>query len=268
MFLSHVNSIEKNSYIILEQYENKKIIANIDKEFKIISNVCPHQNSLISKTSGSGNRICPYHNWSFSLDGKPITSGRTEYYCKNNTPLDSINAFQWKGLLFDSEVFFETDIDFENMTLVESRIDLVKADYKIIMDLFLDVDHIQSIHAGVYDLIDITDIDVIWKFYKNGSIQKVDQGAYWIALYPYTMIEWQKGSLFITVAKPYGEFSKVFVFKYVDKNYIDSWKLNEQVWETAWNQDKNQAEIISKFPNNNLEPQKKHFRDFLKLNIS
>jgi hypothetical protein len=134
------------------------------------------------------------------------------------------------------------------------------------MDLFLDVDHIQSIHAGVYDLVDITNTDVKWKYYSNGSIQAVDQGAFWIAVYPYTMIEWQKGSMFITVAKPHGDTSKVSVFKYTDNLNSTNWKLNEYVWETAWGQDKHQAELITKFADKNLEPQKLHFRDFLTSN--
>jgi hypothetical protein len=134
------------------------------------------------------------------------------------------------------------------------------------MDLFLDVDHIQSIHAGVYDLIGITNTQVTWDYYTNGSVQRVDQGALWIAVYPYTMIEWQRGSLFITVATPKGNISKVSVFKYIDKDYNTQWKLNEQVWETAWAQDKAQAEIITRFADENLEPQKQHFREFLKIN--
>ena len=265
MFLSHINSIKPGSFLVLAQYNNKKIIANSNDQYKIISNICPHQNSLISTSAGRGSRVCPYHTWSFTLEGTPITSGRTEYYCKNEISLDSKEAFEWNGLIFDTPIFFETDVDFKDLILIESRVDIVKANYKIIMDLFLDVDHIQSIHAGVYDLVDITNTEVEWKYYNNGSIQEVHQGARWIALYPYTMIEWQQGSLFITVAVPNGESSKVHIFKYADTKFMNKWKLNEFVWETAWKQDVAQAEIITEFVDKNLEPQKQHFRNFLNL---
>ena len=43
-----------------------------------------------------------------------------------------------------------------------------------------------------------------------------------------------------------------------------NWKLNETVWETAWAQDKEQATRIVEQADDNLEPQKLHFRDFLK----
>ena len=262
MFLAHTSSIKENSFQVLDQYNKKKILTN-ETGYNIVSNVCPHQKSLISQENGAGSRVCPYHNWSFTLGGRPITSGRTDYYCKNETPLESQQAFEWNHLLFDCPVNFNVPISFDNMMLMEQRVDIVKTDYRNIMDLFLDVDHIQTVHTGVYDLIGITNTNVSWDYYENGSVQTVPEGAFWIAVYPYTMIEWQKGSLFITVAQPNGDQSKVHVFKYVDTRHIDSWKLNESVWETAWHQDKSQAELITEIPNENLEPQKIHYRDFL-----
>lgn len=265
MFLSHKSLLSQNSFLVLDQCDKTKVLVN-NNGYKLISNICPHQNSLISEKNGDGNRVCPYHNWSFTIDGIPVTSGRTGHYCKNTVPLESQTVYEWNHLLFDVPVEFDVPVDFKNMRLVEERVDIVNSDYKNIMDLFLDVDHIQSIHSGVYDLVDITNTDVTWKYYSNGSIQHVDQGAFWIAVYPYTMIEWQKGSMFITVAKPYGDVSKVSVFKYTDDSSSTSWKLNEFVWETAWSQDKHQAELITKFADKNLETQKLHFREFLKSN--
>jgi hypothetical protein len=80
------------------------------------------------------------------------------------------------------------------------------------------------------------------------------------------MIEWQKGALFITVSIPNNENSDVYVFKYADSNNVNNWKTNEYVWEKAWAQDKQQAELITEFAQSNLEPQKIHFREFLKSN--
>lgn len=265
MFLAHKSSITPNSYQVLDQFFKEKVLVNSCGP-RLVSNICPHQQSLISTKSGTGNRVCPYHNWSFTLEGHPITSGRTEAYCKNSKPLESNEVYEWNSLLFTTPIHFDITNKFDNMVLMENRIDVVKADYKTIMDLFLDVDHIQTVHAGVYDMIGITNTDVKWNYYKNGSIQTVTQGAEWIALFPYTMIEWQQGSLFVTVALPAGASTKVHVFKYMDANNSTIWKLNEHVWETAWAQDKNQAELITKFPQHNLEPQKIHYREFLNSN--
>ena len=265
MFLTHKTSATPNSYQVLNQFNKEKVIVN-SNGIHLVSNVCPHQQSLISTKNGVGSRVCPYHNWSFTLEGHPITSGRTEHYCKNLQPLETSNVYEWNSLLFTTPVEFDITQKFENMILMESRIDIVKANYKTIMDLFLDVDHIQTVHSGVYDMIGITDTEVEWKYYKNGSVQTVSQGAVWTAVYPYTMVEWQQGSLFITVALPDGNNSNVYVFKYMDVESSSTWKLNEHVWETAWAQDKKQAELITKFPEHNLEPSKIHYRDFLREN--
>lgn len=266
MFLAHKNEIAKNNYKPLEQFNKRKVLVHANK-FQLVSNVCPHQKSLISLIPGQGNRVCPYHNWSFNLEGTPVTSGRTAHYCKNEKNLETYPIFEWNHLLFTEKINFDIDFNFKDLILIEERIDVVQANFKTIVDIFLDVDHIQSVHSGVYDLVGITNTDVDWKYYDCGSIQKVEQGALWITVYPYTMIEWQLGSLFVTVALPDGaDRTNVSVFKYADKNYLECWKLNEQVWETAWRQDRFQAEIMSEFPIENLEPQKIHLRNFLKEN--
>lgn len=265
MFLAHKSQLKDGNYIVLDQYNKQKVLIN-HKGYKLVSNICTHQNSLISTENGEGMRVCPYHSWSFDLDGNPIGSGRTSYYCKNTEKLQSENVYEWNSLLFSKEIKFDISQDFSNLILMEQRVDIVKSDYKIIMDLFLDVDHIQGVHTGVYDQIGITDTNVSWNYTKEGSYQTVKQGAYWIAVYPNIMIEWQKGSLFITMAMKNNEYSKVFVYKYMDKNHSDLWDLNQKVWETAWMQDKSQAELITKFPESNIEPQKIHYRDFLKSN--
>lgn len=270
MFLSHKNSIPKNSYIVLPQYQNKKILVS-GGEYSLVSNICPHQKSLISLKDGAGNRTCPYHSWSFDIKGNPITSGRTGHYCKNQTALDSNQCYEWNGLIFSSPVDFDINIDFTNMQLVEQRIDKVNTRWENILDLFLDVDHIPGVHAGVYERINLPNItSVDWKFYQTGNMQTVKKdnkiGACWLTLYPNTMIEWQPGSLFITVAVPANENNTdVVVYKYRDADSSDDlWNLNSDVWETAWQQDKNQAQIITEFADKNLEDSKKHFRNWLK----
>jgi hypothetical protein len=79
------------------------------------------------------------------------------------------------------------------------------------------------------------------------------------------MIEWQLGALFITVAEQINECqSKIHVFKYREAVMHEKvWDLNEHVWETAWAQDKQQAELIIGVNNDNLETPKQHYRDWL-----
>lgn len=271
MFIAHVNDIQEGNYKPLDQYQKKRVLTQSNGQFSVLSNVCPHQLSLLAVKEGSGNRVCPYHNWTFDIKGNPVSSGRTLHYCENKSPLASFDVHQFKNLLFTVAVNCKELhwLNLSNMKLKEQRVDYVKADPKTIMDVFLDVDHIQTVHAGVYELIDLPVIDQVqWHYYPWGSLQLVangeEYGAAWMAVYPGTMIEWQPGALFITIAVEEDHGSAVHVFKYSDSD--DDWKLNESVWETAWSQDKNQAELIVGFTQNNLEESKKHFRNWLRDN--
>ena len=272
MFVAHKNDIDAGHYKPLTQFENKiTLVKSIDRIF-LNSNVCPHQGSLLSKVPGKGNRVCPYHSWSFDVEGKPLTSGRVSY-CKNDTPLAEKETFELNNLIFDKEIDCKELhwLDLSQMKLKEERTDYVEADSKIIMDVFLDVDHIQSVHPGVYEKIDLPKISQVqWHYYDWGSLQLVakgeEYGAAWLAVYPGTMIEWQPGALFVTVARPHKTGSNVSVFKYSDSDA--DWSLNEHVWETAWAQDKALSETLTEFAKSNLEDSKLHYRSWLEKNAN
>lgn len=271
IFLSHKNDITEGSYIPLSQLGNKKVIAWGD-QISLVSNICPHQKSLITTKSGKGNRICPYHAWTFNIDGSPVSSGRTYSYCKNHKPLDKQKVYEVNGLLFD-EPFEDNKLlckNLNNMVLKNKRIDTVCSNYIHIMNVFLDVDHIPVVHRGVYDVIGITDTqNITWQYFSNGSIQIVKDKeqnvvAFWLSIYPYTMIEWQNSSLFITVSNPV-EVNKteVTVFQYADIDISNKvFEENKKIWETAWQQDKNLSEILQDVELENLEVSKRHFLDW------
>ena len=139
------------------------------------------------------------------------------------------------------------------------------------MDIFLDVDHIETVHKGVYDKLGFPSInEVQWHYYNWGSLQLIRKGevyvAAWLAVYPGTMIEWQDGALFITVTKASNVGTDVHVFKYMDITREEDWVLNNQVWEESWQQDKEQAARMTTPFNTNLEESKKHFRKWTNEN--
>lgn len=290
MFLAHRSELNKDQFKPLQQFDKKSVLINSDSPV-IQSNVCPHQKSLISTSIGSGTRVCPYHGLAFDTNGSIIETARSKKLCPHNNSLTTTNAFLWKDLIFTKDISLkELDfVDFSNFVLEEQRIDRVNSNYKNIVDLFLDVDHIPLVHSGLYQQIGFSDADTVeWFYYDFGSLQLVKNntpnkefnstlleedfkkpyGAAWLAVYPGTMIEWQPGALFITVAIPNANsYSDVHVFKYRDTRYSDkNWNINSQVWETAWSQDRAQSELIAEFNQDNLEEYKKHFRNWLNDN--
>jgi nitrite reductase/ring-hydroxylating ferredoxin subunit len=260
MFISHKNTLKENRYDVVIQDNNHTVAFNN----RLVSNICPHQGSLISTCSGSDNRICPYHGKVFDPDGNGVNT---------SFKLETYSLYEWRCLHFTEQ--FEDDclgdLSFDDYMLTEKRIDRVKASRQAIVELFLDVEHIIHVHAGVYNKIGISENDIgdiEWNIYSWGSVQIVRKfdvvKAAWVTLYPGTMIEYQNDSLFITVA---GEtntdgYTNVYVFKYKHTQMSDSlYALNSDVWEEAWSQDKAQAELIVRHaPINNLEPGQVEYR--------
>lgn len=271
MFLGHITDLVSGQCKSIDSLDNKKILINDYGIYKIGSNICPHQNSRIISGTTSDLR-CQYHGWSWHTDGTPKDSGASSM-CNKQT-LYTKSAHIFNSLIFEEELNFEIlqNLNFENLRLQEYRIDTVNADPKISMDIFLDVDHIPIVHNGVYDLLGIEGkADVSWSFADWGSMQTVSDEsgkviARWIAIYPYTMIEWQDKALFVT--RSFND-TKIGVWKYKDITESDeNYRLNSDMWENAFSQDKMQAEKMVRFPSTNLEEAKVHYREWIKKNES
>lgn len=286
IFLSHVNDIPIGFKRPLCQLDNKKFLSRSGSSFKIGNNICPHQGSAILDRT-TKDLSCRFHGWQWDDNGNP-QFGTSRTSCQNSSKIILKDTIISNSLVFSSNVDLNAiGVDLSNMTLVEQRIDEIKSNFKNMVDVFLDVDHIPVVHKNVYDDIGISNnVEVFWEYYEWGSIQKVDRtknnslefhktllnigeeklSAIWITVYPYTMIEWQPGALFITVCIPNNIVTRVLVLKYRDQRYNDTnWNINNFTWETAWSQDKHQAEMIIKpleyHPN--LEESKLKFRDYL-----
>jgi len=288
MFIAHKNDLLNQSNVSLIQFDDRKFVSKDNNLYRLFNNVCPHQGSLLVQKE-SCNIKCNYHGWAWDKNGNPISNGSTKMANDFNIKSKLLNVE--KDLIFTNEINLETvsDIDLSHMSLVEKRIDQVDANYRTIIDVFLDVDHIPIVHKGLYENIGIAEAaDVNWKYYDWGNIQLVNKSidyngefkttllgiaeerlsAFWITIYPYTMIEWQPGAMFITVCKPtVNNLTAVSVFKYRDLRYNDlNWKINSSIWETAWKQD---TDLCKGIVNNNskfLEESKLHFREWLKNN--
>ncbi len=288
MFLSHVTDLKNNHWRVYPQLPNWTLTKQ-NNEHSLVSNVCLHQGSRLRGEFGQGERTCPFHGWKYTIDGQPASSGNT-ITCVNAGPLSKKPVCIEKNFVFDSPVGLK-ELDFINTTnleLVENRIDTVKAHWQQIINLFLDVDHIPVVHPGVYQEISAPNVNELeWYYQENSSIQLVPRipienefnstllpedlnckySAAWTTVYPYSMLEWQPGAWFITVCAPVdSNTTKVNVYKHRDTRYSNlNWEINERVWETAWKQDRDQAEQLTTLdiPRSNLEAQKLHFLDWL-----
>lgn len=297
MFLGHTKEVDAGFWKVLEQSGQTKTLLNDNGTYKLQDNICLHQGSRLRQGQGKGlNVVCPYHAWSWNREGIPIASGtvghsRGSEKCANTENLTTNSVFEWSGFLFQNPVELE-DVDISgNYQLVEYRQDRVKSSFVAIMDLFLDIDHIPVVHPALYAAIDVpTAKEIDWRTWNGGSVQFVHSleganpewaelaaqkknpyGALWLAQYPYTQFEWQPGAVFVQVNQPTADNETVsHVFKYRDLDYSEqNWKINEEVWETAWAQDRAQAELLEpgwRIRQDKLEKEKLVFRKFLQEN--
>lgn len=282
MFLGHQTELQNGQWKVLSQSGSVSTLINDNGTQQLQHNICPHQGSRIRTGTGTGlNAVCPYHAWSWNKDGAPLSSGTVGHStgsvgCKNTHMLSTTDAFTWSEFLFSKPIPLDFDIA-GNYNLVEYRQDHIKANYVPIMDLFLDIDHIPVVHPKLYDIIDVPDVKQIdWDTWDGGSVQYVydknnEHGAVWLAMYPYTMLEWQPGAVFIMVNQPVSDTETIsHVFKYRDHSYSEEiWNINEQVWETAWQQDRAQSELLEpgwRSSSSYLDKEKITFRNFIKSN--
>jgi len=87
---------------------NEPLIAVRGKDgvARVLSNVCRHRGTVL--TDGHGNRqrlVCPYHHWSYDLDGRLVGAPRLEAHAafdKASCHLPQFPVEQWHGFLFVS----------------------------------------------------------------------------------------------------------------------------------------------------------------------
>ena len=89
-------------YITLE-LANQPIMVLRDRSdtLRAQSNVCLHRMSILLKDSrNTGTIVCPYHGWSYNLDGSlraaPAMT-HNEAFCKDNYRLPQIRCEEWLG---------------------------------------------------------------------------------------------------------------------------------------------------------------------------
>jgi Rieske 2Fe-2S family protein len=167
--------------------ESILIVRGSDSRLRAFYNVCRHRGSLLcSEASGrlKGSIVCPYHTWSYSLDGRLIGAPHmadSEGFDKADYPLVPVPLCVWHGFVFinlDSapppieEVFGPGDelLRTWGLSALESarRIEYdVPANWKLVVENYSDCYHCRLVHPELNALSD----------YRNGMIE-LNQGYF------------------------------------------------------------------------------------------
>jgi phenylpropionate dioxygenase-like ring-hydroxylating dioxygenase large terminal subunit len=117
--VGHISQIPKaGDYFNLDLLgEPMMVVHGKDGEIRVLSRVCPHRGMDVNPTeygrAARGNArflICPYHFWSFDLDGRCKGAPEMQKACGFNRKETSLNSFRteiWNGFIF---VTFADDI--------------------------------------------------------------------------------------------------------------------------------------------------------------
>lgn len=177
LYAGHVTDLpEKGSYLTVDLAGQPiLILRSKDGEIRAYFNVCQHRGHIL--LSGRGQLddliVCPYHSWSYDLDGSLITARLTTKVCnfdKATFSLKSIQLAVVAGLIFinldpdatpeDGELAdFEASI-LDHLPAMPSysarhRFDFdIAANWKVVVDNFSEGYHIPVAHPTLATLYD------------------------------------------------------------------------------------------------------------------
>ncbi|WP_120075454.1 aromatic ring-hydroxylating oxygenase subunit alpha [Aurantiacibacter odishensis] len=146
------------------------VLRDLSGDFKAFYNTCQHRGApLVTEESGNGRGfVCGYHGWSYTLDGK-LTAVRDkrdftdlDFSCHSLKPLrcETIGKLVFINEDAEAEPLREhlgpmagelEQYQFEKLDFVESRSYEVECNVKVLIDAFLEVYHLKSIHQKSVD---------------------------------------------------------------------------------------------------------------------
>lgn len=247
---------------VLEGFLDEPILFTRDSEdaLRCLSNVCTHRGNLVAETAGNVGRSkrlrCRYHGRQFSLDGAfqsmPEFDGVEGFPC----PADDLPAVpfeRWGKLLFasvDPAMPFAAWIGdvqrrmewfpMEGLTFdpARSRDYLVRANWALYCDNYLEGFHIPFVHPGLAETLDYGSYSSELFQYANLQLGIAEDGeeafdrregeervaAYYFWLFPNTMLNFYPWGLSVNIVRPLAvDRTKVSFLIYVlDPSKLDA----------------------------------------------
>ena len=160
---------EPGSIVAIEAYGMPLLVSRTrDGEVRVFINACQHKGTKLiedCEVHKQGRMTCPYHAWTYSIDGKLVGVARADMFKgldKSQRGLKQLPSRVWGGVVYaqldGSEPDFsnlseEVASDFAALGIPDShvygrKVFELKANWKLVLEPFLEGYHVQRLHAA------------------------------------------------------------------------------------------------------------------------
>lgn len=160
---------EAGSVVAIEAYGKPLLITRTRAdEIKVFVNACQHKGAKLVEDCAvhkQGRMVCPFHAWTYGLDGKLIGVARSDMFegvIKDERGLKELPSIVWGGVVYaqldggpinTTQLHPQIDADFAALGIADGHVygrktfDL-KANWKVVLEPFLEGYHVQRLHAA------------------------------------------------------------------------------------------------------------------------
>jgi choline monooxygenase len=163
--VAHLDELKENGDFVTFTVCNEPVLVmNNNGKIKAMSNVCRHRGTtLLNDLKGRVNKIrCPYHGWTYNLEGKLLGTPEFEgvkNFCKEKNSLPEFSIKIISPLVFaclESPIAPAPDFpDFCHLKRIERRTYDLLCNWKVFVDNYLDGGyHVNYVHQKLAESID------------------------------------------------------------------------------------------------------------------
>ena len=198
-FLCHEEKLREPGNYVTLSIEGQSILAmrNREGELRAYYNVCKHRGHELLFGEGNTKRItCPYHAWTYDLDGALVNAPRSEHlenferkeicldavqietFCHLvfvNLDPDALPLAQQTGNLANEVMQYAPDLG--QLTFATRLTYHIKANWKSVVDNFLECYHCPVAHKGFSSMIDMDTYHVETHGIYSSHMAKARTGA-------------------------------------------------------------------------------------------
>lgn len=182
-FLCHEEKLREPGSYVATRIQGQSIVAIRDQQgsLRAFYNVCKHRGHELVQNEGSIKRIiCPYHAWTYHLDGRLEVARRAQYVENFNTAQicldqvqieifchlvfvnlnpDALPLAEQAGNLAQEIISYAPDI--AELTLAHRLTYKIKANWKAVVDNFLECYHCPVAHKDFCTLVEMRTYQVV-----------------------------------------------------------------------------------------------------------